>query len=288
MNKIIFILLIIILVWMYYKNNILRFTNETNEIPKVIYLCYKNKNIPEEIIHNYKELNPEYEVKLFDNEDCINFLKLKYGQLYVDIFNYLKDGPIKADFWRVCVLYYYGGAYFDIDVKLEKPINSFLENGVTFLTCSSFNKDELNPHFIMATKNHPVLKECIDIYIEKYNNKQVYHYWGYSIVYIMAYALGKKIGIKNLNYEGIYYDKDDNKYQLLKEIYFEDNYNINCIYNDEIILYNRSNIYDSNNHEFFGKKEKFGNYENNLEYIEYIKEKKKNYLNRNKKFRVWK
>ena len=58
-----------------------------NNIPKTIYLSYKTKEIPDYVIPKWKKLYPDYEVKLYDNNDFIEFLKKEYGQLYVDIFN---------------------------------------------------------------------------------------------------------------------------------------------------------------------------------------------------------
>ncbi len=40
------------------------------------------------MIKNYTKLNPDYKIKLYDNDDCINFLNDKYSQKYVDIFNF--------------------------------------------------------------------------------------------------------------------------------------------------------------------------------------------------------
>ena len=106
--------------------------------PKTIYLCYKTLEHTEKYINNWKKLNPEYEVKMYDNIMCQQFLMKEYGPVHADIFEYLKDGPIKADFWRICILYKYGGVYSDIDNEPLKPISSFLEEDVDFVTCSSY------------------------------------------------------------------------------------------------------------------------------------------------------
>ena len=58
--------------------------------PKVIYLC--NKIINEKDIissNNWKNLNPEYEIKLYDDEMIKLFLLEEYGELYKNIFDYL-------------------------------------------------------------------------------------------------------------------------------------------------------------------------------------------------------
>ena len=224
-----------------------------NDIPKIIHLCYKTKNIPDYIIPNWKMLNPNYDIILYGDDDCRKFLLDNYEQKAVDIFNYIKDGPIKADFFRVCVLYKFGGIYSDIDCNLLIPIDNFLEKDVTFLTCTSANNiNEINPQFIICSKEHPILKACIDKYYEIYDNKIIYSYWGWSIVYIMARIIAK-IFKKYINDEGIFYDNQNNKYQFIKENYpskFIYSSDVYCSYKNIKILNNRYISYDSITHKF--------------------------------------
>ena len=70
----------------------------------------------------------EIEIKFYDDNDCLNFLNQEYSQKHVDVFNFLADGPIKADFWRACILYKYGGVYADIDIEPLLPIKDIIEN----------------------------------------------------------------------------------------------------------------------------------------------------------------
>ena len=44
--------------------------------------------------NNWKKLNPEYEIKLYDNEMCEQFILNEYGELHRDIFKFINDGPI--------------------------------------------------------------------------------------------------------------------------------------------------------------------------------------------------
>ena len=147
----------------------------------------------------------------------MEFLKTEYGPEYVDIFNYIKDGPIKADFWRVCILYKYGGIYSDIDIEPLVNIEKIMQNNTTFITCLSALSKNVNPHFIVTEPKHKVLKMCIDKYLEMYRDKKKYTYWGWSIVYIMKEVLYEIFGEYNTK-DGIYYDNDNNKYQFLKEV----------------------------------------------------------------------
>jgi len=220
-----------------------------SSIPKVLYLCYKTKDIPSYIIQNWKKIYPDFEVKLYDNNDCIQFLNKEYGQLYIDIFNYLKDGPIKADFWRICILYKYGGIYSDIDNEPLVPLDAFLEPNINFATCSSYFDSmnfNFNPNFIVSTKNNIILKNCIDWYINKYNKKDKYNYWEWSIMS----AFTDTLHLDNYKKEyGIYY-LDGMKIQIIKECPGNNHYDAHNIYNNKRVFNNRYENWNSDTHSF--------------------------------------
>ena len=44
------------------------------KIPRVIYQCYKDKNVPPIVKERWLKLNPDFEYHLYDNEDCYQFL----------------------------------------------------------------------------------------------------------------------------------------------------------------------------------------------------------------------
>jgi mannosyltransferase OCH1-like enzyme len=216
----IILIVLMILFLLFYKKETFD-NNIMNNIPKTIYLSYKTKDIPEYIIKKWNEIYPDYKVKLYDNNDCIDFLNKEFGQEYVDIFNYIKDGPIKADFWRVCILYKYGGIYSDIDIEPLVNIEKIMLPDTTFITCLSAYSKNINPHFIVSEPKHKVLKMCIDKYLEIYRDKKKYTYWGWSIVFIMKDVL-REVFDKYITKDGVYYDYSTNTkgdvYQFLKEV----------------------------------------------------------------------
>ena len=65
--------------------------NAPHIIPKTIYMCHKELNYIETYSQNWKILNPEYELKLYDNNMCEQFLLNEYGQLFKDVFNFIPD-----------------------------------------------------------------------------------------------------------------------------------------------------------------------------------------------------
>jgi len=236
-----------------------KFENINENIPKVIYLTHKEK-IPQFVIDNWKKLNPDYQIKFYNDEDCRNFIKNNYPQKFLDYFNMLSQnkgaGPIKCDFWRCLILHKHGGVYADSDIELLKPIKFFLEPDTDFLTCNSFHNNLLNPHLIISRPNNIILEKCINIYVnEKFNLP--YKYWNHSIVYIMTKVF-KLLGLEytsettNINYKYMNNDKLLNyKIQLLQEIVpnqiSEKAY---CIYNNIKVLNNRYSTYNSITHNY--------------------------------------
>jgi mannosyltransferase OCH1-like enzyme len=218
-------------------------------IPKVIYICDKDLTFINNYSKNWEVLNPDYEIKLYDDKMCEDFLREEFSELHYEIFKFIKDGPIKADFWRICVLYKYGGVYVDADIELLIPIFQFIEKDIDFITCSSSRFYALfNPNFIMSYAGNDILKNCINVYIEKYNTKEIYSYINWSIVTIMKW--NNVLDIKNIDKKYGIYNSGKYKIQIIQEISFRDSYQDHMIYKDVIIFNNRYKTYNEKEHKF--------------------------------------
>lgn len=214
-------------------------------IPKQIFICDKVLTYIQKYSQDWKRLNPTYDIQLYDNVMCEDFLLKEFSKKHVNIFRFLKDGPIKADFWRVCILYRYGGVYADADAEPLVPIHLFLENNVDFLTCSSYGSN-FNPNFIMAHAGDDILKKCIDTYLKMHDEEVPYSYWGWSIMTVFH----KVLHLENYSKEdGIYY-ADTKKYQILKEIKETEFKNDHNVYKGFRIFNNRYADYNCLTHSF--------------------------------------
>jgi hypothetical protein len=209
---------------------------ENSTFPKIIHLVHKNYGLLEKSHKQWKTLNPEYTIELYDDDRCRKTLFENFGQLYYDVFNFIKDGAIKCDFFRVCVLYLYGGIYVDSDIKPFIPISEFIEDDLDFATCISYNytyylkynKFLYNPQFILAKKFDENLYNIINKYINNYINKIDYSYWAWSICQLMNKINDFDLHVNSDNIF-IYNNK---KYKFLIE---------NIINNTDNIIYNFSN-----------------------------------------------
>lgn len=235
-----------------FDNKIIPFKKKMNpKIPRVIYQCYKNKNISPTIKNKWLELNPDFEYHHYDNEECYHFLLNNYGEHFAKFFKFIKHGPIKSDFWRVCILYKLGGVYADIDIIPFVPIDEFVNNDTTLYTCATYPLigNNLNPHFIAVEPNNPLILECINVYM-KDRIFRPYSYYGYSITFIMLEVFQKYFNI--YKFEEKIYKKDNQIIQLSQEICPTRNQNSCYIQQNNIqIMKNRDpNVYDMIKHEF--------------------------------------
>lgn len=218
-------------------------------VNKAIYLCNKTTVGSEKILKKWAELNPSYTIEIHDNTRCEAFLLKEYGEIYVELFRWLHDGPIKADFWRICILNTYGGVYADIDIEPIEPIDSFIEPDVAFVTCSSFWKKKgflYNPNFIISEKKNPILKSCIQWYLTKYARKDTYTYWDWSIMK----AFTEILHLPDYNKEGGIYYLGQQKIQIVKECHGENHYDSHTTYQGKRLFNNRSRNWNHQTHEF--------------------------------------
>jgi len=183
---------------------------------------------------------------------CKEFLLQEFGQLHVDIFNYIASGPIKTDFWRICILFKKGGLYVDADNEPLQPLHSFIDPNANFVTCSSYFKTKpfiYNPNFIMCLPGEPILAQCIDWYINKFKKKEIFVYWNWSIMGCFTDVLN----LQNYNKDAGIYKLDSNhqyNVQIIKECPGKNHGDAHNMYNGVRVFNNRYKEWDAKTHSF--------------------------------------
>lgn len=92
----------------------------TPTIPLHVYMTWKTAQMPPLMQQNYINLcnhNPEFQFHFYDDAACRDFIVKKYPPEVVKAYDGLIPGAYKADLWRLCVLYTYGGIYMDIKLQ---------------------------------------------------------------------------------------------------------------------------------------------------------------------------
>ena len=134
------------------------------EIPKVIIQTYHDKSkIPQKVYENIKKYAPNYKHIVFDDSQCIKFLKIYYGNKYVEKFNSFEKGAHKADLFRYCYLYKFGGIYIDIKTELVKNLDSIIQKNFNFYSVLSKNKNTVYQGIIITYKNNNLFKDLIEM-----------------------------------------------------------------------------------------------------------------------------
>lgn len=168
--KLIFLLMIIIaLIIIYFLCDAKyeTYTNFKSKIPKVIISTYHTKSkIPKKVYKNIKKYAPDYKHLIFDDNDIIYFMKKYYPKEVLDIFHKLKRGAHKADLFRYCYLYKFGGVYLDIKTELIENINkTFSKNNIHLYTVLSKHKHTIYQGIIASTPKNPIFKKLINYII---------------------------------------------------------------------------------------------------------------------------
>jgi len=148
--------------------------SDTQIIPKYIFQTHKSSSYlqtkPKLLLatqswKKYTNNNYGFKYLFFDNATCENFMRTNfYGKIY-DAYCRLPMGVMKADLWRYCVIYRYGGIYADVDTICKINPNIFINN--SFLTIGPENSDHLCQWTFSAPPMSPILKSIIDLSVDR-------------------------------------------------------------------------------------------------------------------------
>ena len=148
------------------------------DIPKVIYMTYK-KVVPDYVFERWQTLNPDYKIDFSLDSDCFKFLLDHFGEDISNLFNRIFLGMFKADLWRLCKLYVYGGIYADIDLVPYLSIDSIMNEKNSlgdslildkaddkFYSILGMDKDHIFQAFFITTPRNPILLQFILSFIQ--------------------------------------------------------------------------------------------------------------------------
>jgi mannosyltransferase OCH1-like enzyme len=142
-------------------------------IPKNIFQTWCTKDLPPKMKENMellKQQNPEFRHFLFDDDDCREFIQDNFSSEVMHAFDSLIPGAYKADLWRYCVLYIYGGIYLDIKFHCT---NGFKLIAVTEEEHFARDRPEgcLYNGFISVLPKNEILLKCIHQIISNVKTK---------------------------------------------------------------------------------------------------------------------
>jgi mannosyltransferase OCH1-like enzyme len=247
--RVIIIVIIIVIKYIYdifyptkQLENVFNPIKYTKRIPNIIFRTAEDKKVSSSFYtychQKWVELNPDYNIVWYNNCDREKFLKKFYiGDVY-NAYKTLKPGAFKADLWRLCVLYKFGGVYVDMFsvpmMSIKNMIKGCLKETKNFISVLDSTKvNAIHNGFIICERNHPFLKQTIDDIVENVKKR----YYGSSSLYctgpiLLARSINRVLK-KNKNIHKKGWNNHGNlSYYLYKHCHGPYQY----IYKDELII----------------------------------------------------
>lgn len=147
------------------------------QVPMNIFQTWQDKNLPykmTECVNSITECNPDFHHYLYDDQECFDFIKHNFDSDVLYAYQALIPGAYKADLWRCCILYKYGGIYLDIKFKC---VNGFhmkeLLDDEYFVKdlYETSNRKAVYNAFIIARPGNPILGNTIKQIVENVRNR---------------------------------------------------------------------------------------------------------------------
>ena len=142
--------------------------NKNSVIPKTIWQTNFTNRVTLPVYINYlfnRLLAYDFDHRFMTTEDRADFIESNYSAEIFSNYSKIQIGAAQADFWRLLVLYKYGGVYMDIDAHLVWPLSSIL-NPRQEEAYIVIKKGEISNYFIASNKDNKNLMKMIDIILK--------------------------------------------------------------------------------------------------------------------------
>ena len=157
----------------------------TGRIPRIIHQTFRTRALPDHLQRNVdmlRSLNPEWDYRLYDDQDCERFILEHYGEHVLDVYLriYPAYGAARADLFRYLAVYAVGGVYLDIKSNFDRPIDAAIAPGDAFIVAQWDNQSggahpgfglhpelaawpggEIQQWHVIAARGHPFLRSVI-------------------------------------------------------------------------------------------------------------------------------
>lgn len=137
-------------------------------IPKKIWQTYKTPydSLPDYALDATKtwiEKNPGWEYNYFSDEDVMDFVSDNFGNKWVNIFNDCPVGVMRADIWRIMILYVYGGMYTDLDTVCNVSISTWFDKiSDKRVILNAEHEIHIQQWTFLSESNHPLLEYMLN------------------------------------------------------------------------------------------------------------------------------
>ena len=159
----------------------------TEDVPLQVFQTWSTRQLPDkmkETVEYNSMNNPDISFYLYDDKDCREYIKANFDNPVLEAYDKLKPGAYKADLWRYCILYQYGGAYLDIKFKCKSDfkLKSMMKGNFVVKDRPKYFKDGIGIYnaFMIFSKGHPFLLKAIQKTLDNVKNRK----YGKSDLYV--------------------------------------------------------------------------------------------------------
>jgi hypothetical protein len=140
-------------------------------IPKTIWQTYKTQ-YPDsqsvDSIRTWLKLNPDHVWYYFDDARCERFVRDHFDTEFYQMYMSLPLGVMKADVWRVAVVYVYGGIYADLDTQCLVPAAQWIHDTDELIVGVETPHGAINNFVFAAAPQHPAIYTVLQTLLEFY------------------------------------------------------------------------------------------------------------------------
>jgi mannosyltransferase OCH1-like enzyme len=146
------------------------FDKFVRKVPRVIFQTWETKDFSPEfqaIVDKWKEMNPSYKYFLYDRLEREEFIRTHFPGAVYNAYRKIVPGAFKADLWRYCVLYVYGGVYTDVDMLCMGKLDDFIARDIDMVVPVDLNanlsegRHNLSNGFFAVKPRCEILLQCI-------------------------------------------------------------------------------------------------------------------------------
>jgi hypothetical protein len=168
---------------------------------------------------------PNHKHTLYNDKEIIKILEENFDPSVLSAYKDVKAYTFKADIAKMCILYLYGGYYFDLGITLHNPI--IFDDDIMFVKgikhpvhTLDMPVVEMNFLFVKNTHNN-LIKKIIDKIVENVNNL---NYGIHPLDITSPIAAGRVINLDTLNHHvcEVKMDAEGNKSVYYKNQLFYD------------------------------------------------------------------
>jgi hypothetical protein len=229
--------------------------------PLHVYQTYiSDKHVPNKVFKQFDEYAKDYRYTFYDDNQCELLLIENFSAAVIHKYRSLKNGAHKADLFRYCLLYLYGGIYMDVKTVMIKDMKDIFDNDSVMYVVLGREKRSLYNGIIVTPPRNPIILHAINSIVRHEDSFRLkYDYFYYVKMFydiVNAYCVNHlRVGYNKTLYgvpDVIMYKEvvkmygPLNIYENIKNLYYNDKPKTdkNCVYDR---YYMCSKIYNEPN-----------------------------------------